>query len=144
MLVNSNKTFQQVLEPSSVKQNKHTPVNGWGKKPMVKHVGVSVSHFNRAYKINIIEESINWLEYMQEKEFLKIPDSDGHYQIQHYFRNGEKRFIDNDSVFYVDGYAENDDGSESWILEFLGCFYHYCENCQTNLDKKELDEKRER
>ena len=81
---------------------------------------------------------------MQTDEQLKNPFSDNFYQIQHFFRNGEKRFIDNDQIIYVDGYAENDDGTESWIYEFMGCHYHYCEKCQTNLDKEQIDNDRER
>ena len=81
---------------------------------------------------------------MQTDEQLKNPFSDNFYQIQHFFRNGEKRFIDNDQIIYVDGYAENDDGTESWIYEFMGCHYHYCEKCQTNLDKEQIDIDRER
>ena len=93
---------------------------------------------------NIILESINWLEYMQKSERLRKSDSEEYYQIRHFFRGGEKRFIDNESIVYVDGYAENDDASETWIFEFLGCQYHYCENCGSNLNKRKKDEDRER
>ena len=89
-------------------------------------------------------ESINWLEYMQTNASLKNPARDEYYQIQHFFRNGEKRFIDNDSIYYVDGYAENNDGTEQWIMEFYGCHFHYCERCGSNLEKKQADNKRER
>ena len=81
---------------------------------------------------------------MQQDEILRKPNSEDFYQIQHFFRGGEKRFIDNESISYVDGYAENDDESETWIFEFLGCFYHYCEQCGTNLDKATSDQNRER
>ena len=81
---------------------------------------------------------------MQQSDFLRKSNGEEFYQIQHFFRGGEKRFIINDSISYVDGYAENDDASEIWIFEFLGCNFHYCENCGTNLNKREKDEGRER
>ena len=145
MLVNLSKIFQLARVHFSEKMIKIFLLeNGWVIKAMVILVGALVSHLLEKQIKNIHLESINWLEYMQTSEHLRKTNSTDFYQIQHFFRGGEKRFIDFESITYVDGYAENDDGTETWIFEFLGCHYHYCEHCETNLNKRTNDEERER
>ena len=61
-------------------------------------------------------------------------------QIQHFYKGGEKRILFENSFIYIDGYSQLN--NETWIFEFLGCNYHHCPHCHTNLDKIETDDKR--
>ena len=44
------------------------------------------------------------------------------------------------SFIYVDGYAEYN--NQNWIFEFLGCNFHHCPHCDTNVDKIDADSQR--
>lgn len=77
--------------------------------------------------------AIEWLSYEQSK----MPEG---VEIMHFYKGGEKRILFEKSFLYIDGYAKSD--NETWIFEFLGCNYHHCPKCKTNLDKKQANDRR--
>ena len=65
------------------------------------------------------------------------------FNIQNYFRRGERRLIDQHyGQIFLDGYAEYE--GQKYAFEYNGCAFHFCPHCGRNPEKKQEEETRQR
>ena len=82
---------------------------------------------------------MEWL-YWRESQ---IRENKPGFNIDHYFKNGEKRLLDESyGQVFLDGYALFD--GTSYAFEFNGCRFHYCAICGANPEKQDEEERRQR
>lgn len=77
-------------------------------------------------KKNISAKSLEWLDYMtNDKRFINSKNEVCN--IQTGWNYGEKKI----GEYFLDGYVVND--GKHFALEFLGCRYHNCEDCNISI-----------
>ena len=82
------------------------------------------------------------MEWLYWKE-SQIRENKPGFNIDHYFKNGEKRLLDESyGQVFLDGYALFD--GISYAFEFNGCRFHYCAFCGANPEKQDEEERRQR
>ena len=82
------------------------------------------------------------MEWLYWKE-AQMRESKPGFNIDHYFKNGEKRLLDESyGQVFLDGFAIFD--GTSYAFEYNGCRYHYCAHCGANPEKQAEEERRQR
>ena len=82
------------------------------------------------------------MEWLYWKE-AQMRESKPGFNIDHYFKNGEKRLLDESyGQVFLDGFALFD--GTSYAFEYNGCRYHYCAHCGANPEKQAEEERRQR
>ena len=106
---------------------------------MVQVSGLIVSFSLADLCLILYSESMEWL-YWKETQ---MRESKPGFNIDHYFRNGEKRLLDESfGQVFLDGYAEYEE--RTYAFEFNGCKFHFCEHCGANPQKQVEEERRQR
>ena len=82
------------------------------------------------------------MEWLYWKE-AQMRESKPGFNIDHYFKNGEKRLLDESyGQVFLDGFAIFD--GTSYAFEYNGCRFHYCSHCGANPEKQAEEERRQR
>lgn len=88
-------------------------------------------------------ESIKWLNWHQNDSRFLSDDGARKFVIRHALNGDEEIITVNGRNYEVDGYV--DTGSEIFIFEFFGCFWHKCEyGCNHHRDAKSFESDKQR
>jgi hypothetical protein len=82
-------------------------------------------------KKSISTVSLEWLDWMSNDPRF-IGKNGETCLIQHGWNYGEKKM----GTYFLDGYVMVND--HHYVLEFLGCRFHYCDKCQISINGPEV------